>query len=315
MRAAPAWWASTSRSVAWWWTTRSALPPTSSRWPGDAEHVGRGGGDRVVHEVDAGGVDRLEGVGGEERDLQQVVPAERVVGVLDVVLAEGHRDPHRGQLADRQVQRAGVRVADEAEPGPLDQPGEPLQRRPGVEADGAGVVGDAAARPARARASPSRASRWCAATGRRRRRPASPPGGRAPRRARTSGVRARGPRRRCARSTGCRRPRRRRGRPPRGPGPRRPGRGAARPAGTPRPAGRPRRGTPRAAPAAGSPPRAAPGVDVGEGQHVADAVPHRLEHGAARVGLDPEPVVVVLDRRGELDGVQRANPCRPRCTP
>ena len=124
-------------------------------------------------------VDRLERVGGQERDLQQVVPAERVVGVLDVVLAERDRDPHRGELADRQVQRPGVRVADEAEPGPARQPGEPLQRRAGVEPDGAGVVGDTARRPGRARASPRRASRWCAGARRRRRRPASPPGGRA----------------------------------------------------------------------------------------------------------------------------------------
>ena len=113
--------------------------------PVDAEDVGGRGGDGVVHEVDAGGVDGLERVRGEERDLEHVVPAERVVGVLDVVLAERDRDPHRGQLADRQVQRPGVRVADEAEAGPLRQPGEPLQRRARVQADGARVVGDAAA--------------------------------------------------------------------------------------------------------------------------------------------------------------------------
>ena len=47
------------------------------------------------------------------------------------------------------------------------------------------------------------------------------------------------------------------------------------------------------------------GVDVGEREHVAYAVPHRLEQRAAGVGLDPAPVVVGLDRRGQLDGVQR----------
>ena len=47
------------------------------------------------------------------------------------------------------------------------------------------------------------------------------------------------------------------------------------------------------------------GVDVGERQHVAYAVPDRLEHGLARVGLDPAPVVAVLHRGGELDRVER----------
>ena len=256
--AGASWWASTSRSVGVVMDHEVGVAADLEPVPVDAEHVGGGGRHRVVHEVDAGGVDRLERMGREERDLDHVVPAERVVGVLDVVLAERDRDAHRGQLADRQVQRSGVRVADEAEPGPLRQPGEPLERRARVQPDRAGVVGDAATDQPVLEHRRRRASRSCAGTRRRRRRRASPPGGRAPRRASTSGVRARGPRRRCARSTGCRRRRRRRGRPPRGPGPRRPGRGAARPAGTPRPAGRPRRGTPRAAPAAGSPPRAAP---------------------------------------------------------
>ena len=112
---------------------------------GYAEHVGRGGRDRVVHQVEAGLVEGAERVRGEERDLDHVVPAERVVGVLDVVLAERDREPHRGQLADRQVQRAGVRVGDEAEPGAAGQAGQPFQGRPGVETERAGVVGDAAA--------------------------------------------------------------------------------------------------------------------------------------------------------------------------
>ena len=47
------------------------------------------------------------------------------------------------------------------------------------------------------------------------------------------------------------------------------------------------------------------GVDVGEREHVAYAVAYRLEHRPARVRLDPAPVVAVLHRRGELDGVQR----------
>ena len=140
-----AWCASTSRRPAWWCTTRSALPPGSSRWPAYAEHVGRGGGHRVVDEVEAGLVEGAERVRGEEGDLDHVVPAERVVGVLDVVLAERDREPHRGQLTDRQVQRPGVRVGDEAEPRAAGQAGQPFQGGPGVQPERAGVVGDAAA--------------------------------------------------------------------------------------------------------------------------------------------------------------------------
>ena len=59
----------------------------------------------------------VEQVGRQEGHLQEVVPPERVVGVLDVVLAERDRDPGVGQPVDRQVERPGVRVADETEPG------------------------------------------------------------------------------------------------------------------------------------------------------------------------------------------------------
>ena len=47
------------------------------------------------------------------------------------------------------------------------------------------------------------------------------------------------------------------------------------------------------------------GVDVGEGQHVPDAVPDGLEHRTSGVRLDPGAVVVRLDRRGELDRGER----------
>ena len=58
---------------------------------GYAEHVGRRRRDRVVHEVEAGLVEGAEGVRRQEGDLEHGVPAERVVGVLDVVLAERDR--------------------------------------------------------------------------------------------------------------------------------------------------------------------------------------------------------------------------------
>ena len=53
---------------------------------------------------------------GEEGDLEQVVPAERVVRVLDVVLAERHGHAPRQRPFHRQRHRAGVRIADEAQP-------------------------------------------------------------------------------------------------------------------------------------------------------------------------------------------------------
>ena len=110
-----------------------------------------------------------------------------------------------------QVQRAGVRVGDEAEPGPAGQAGQPLQRRPRRRGRSPARGWRPRGRPARARASRWRASRWSAARRRRRRRPASPPVGRERRPVHTCAGRARGRRRRCARSTGCRRPRPRRG--------------------------------------------------------------------------------------------------------
>ena len=66
--------------------------------------------------------DEAEEVGGEEGDLEHVVAAEGVVGVLDVVLAERHRDPEPQELPHGQVQRPGVRVGDEPETGPLARP-------------------------------------------------------------------------------------------------------------------------------------------------------------------------------------------------
>ena len=47
------------------------------------------------------------------------------------------------------------------------------------------------------------------------------------------------------------------------------------------------------------------GVDVGEGQHVPDAVSHRLEDRPPGVRLDPAAVVVRLHRRGQLDRGER----------
>ncbi len=214
---------------------------------------------RVVDEVDAGGVDRLERVRGEERDLDHVVAAERVVGVLDVVLAQRDRHAHRGQLAHRQVQRPGVRVADEAEAGPLHEAGEPLERRAGVEADRAGVVGDALADQAvlehrlgeHLGGPQARVARVVdqhrdpAAV--RRREPAHPLDVLA-----RLGVGVLDPRD-AADDVGAEVDRVSRPAPPP------PGRGAVRPAGTRPPAGRPRRGTPRAGRAAGSRPPAARG--------------------------------------------------------
>ena len=176
----------------------------------------------------------------------------------------------------------------------------------GVEADRAGVVGDAAADQAVLEHRGREHLGGAQATRRPRRRRASPPGARGRPRARTSGARARGPPRRCARSTGCRRRRRRRGPPPRGrscsaPGSRsRPSCGNATTWRSTTP-----RNSSRSASSGITPSSRAVGVDVGEGEHVAYAVPHRLEHRLRAFALDPGAVVVGLDRRGELDGVQR----------
>ena len=83
--------------------------------------------------------------------------------------------PMRGQLADGQVQRAGVRVGDEAQPGAAGQAGQPFERGSRRRARARGRGWRRRGRPARARAARWPASRWSAARRRRRRRPASPP--------------------------------------------------------------------------------------------------------------------------------------------
>jgi hypothetical protein len=269
--------------------------------PGDSQHVGGRRGHRVVDELDARAVDSLEGVRGEERDLQHVVSPERVVGVLDVVLAERDRNAHRGELPHRKVQWPGVRVADEPEPGAPRESRQPLQGGPGVETDRTCVVGDAAADQAvlehrRGEHLGGAQARVAGVVDEHRDPPALLSGQRAQpahvlRRVGVGVLDPRDP----AHHVGAQLDRL--------------ADQLLRPRVAQQPVLRERHHLQVDDPAellaqreqrdhALQPRR---GVDVGEGEHVPDAVPHRLEHGPPGVGLDPGPVVVVLDRRSELD--------------
>ena len=81
-------------------------------WPLDAQDAGRADRHQVEQAQLVRPGEEAEDVRGQEGDLEHVVPAERVVGVLDVVLPERDGQVLVEELAHGQVQRTGVRVAD-----------------------------------------------------------------------------------------------------------------------------------------------------------------------------------------------------------
>ena len=95
----------------------------------DAHDAGRSGGDSVEQQVEPRADGGAEQVCCEEHDFQHVLSPERIVGVLAVVLAERDEKALGQKVEHGQVQRAGVRVADEAEPSLAGQAGEAQQGR------------------------------------------------------------------------------------------------------------------------------------------------------------------------------------------
>ena len=138
------WWASTERRVGWWCTTRSALPPSSRRCP-VTPRTSRPWLSRRRRPGRCRRCRRPERMGGEEGDLDHVVPAEGVVGVLDVVLSE--RDGYPIAVSSRTGRCSGPVCGSLTKPRParLARPARRSSEGRGVQPDGAGVVGDTAA--------------------------------------------------------------------------------------------------------------------------------------------------------------------------
>ena len=113
--------------------------------PFDAEHSGGLGCDHVEQPELIGPTAEVEQMGGQEGDLEHVVPAVGVVGVLDVVLPERDGYPGPVELPHRKGERAGMGIGDEPQTGPFGQPHEPQQCRLWIEARRPGMAGDAAA--------------------------------------------------------------------------------------------------------------------------------------------------------------------------
>jgi hypothetical protein len=107
--------------------------------------LGRVHRDEVVERLHLGERGHPQQVRGEERDLEHVVLAIGIVGVGDVVLAEADEVAFLEQLLHAGVEGAGVRIAHDAHAGLAEQGGDLLEVGRGIEAHGAGVVGEGAA--------------------------------------------------------------------------------------------------------------------------------------------------------------------------
>ena len=105
-------------------------------------------GDEVVERLHLGVGGHPQQVRGEEGHFEHVVPAVRIVGVGNVVLAEADEIAFLEEFLHAGVQRAGVRVAHDAHLGLAHERGDLLEVRRGIEAHRARMVREGAANAA-----------------------------------------------------------------------------------------------------------------------------------------------------------------------
>ncbi|MPM65628.1 hypothetical protein SDC9_112525 [bioreactor metagenome] len=80
-------------------------------------------------------------MGVQECDLEHVVAAIGIVGIRNVILTQADQHVLFLQFTYTRMQRAGVRIADNAHVGFFEQGSQLLQIRFGIHRHGSGMVG------------------------------------------------------------------------------------------------------------------------------------------------------------------------------